>query len=117
MQRVTAMRLACYLIATGLVLSVVSVAAAGNPKDQFTLLNPTPSTLMREMYTDRPDKTEVPFTVDAGHVQTESDVFSYVYDDEDGTRTNAWAVFPTNIRIGVLNNTEFGIIIEPYLHE
>jgi hypothetical protein len=71
---------------------------------------------MREMATDRPDQTEVPFTVDAGHVQFESDLFGYSYDDEDGAITNSWSVLPTNIRIGVLNNTEIAVVVEPYLH-
>src|SRR5262245_17157765 len=79
--------------------SASSASASGAEKDQFNILNPTPRHLMREMVTDRPDQTEVPFTVDAGHVQFESDLFSYAYDDENGTITNAWAVMPTNIRI------------------
>src|SRR4051794_35141958 len=38
-------------------------------KCRYTLFNPTPRKQMREMATDRPDKTESPYTVDAGHVQ------------------------------------------------
>jgi hypothetical protein len=112
MARLTVMT--CLVIA-GL-QTVCSTTAWAGEKDSFTLFNPTPPAFMRKMFTDRPDKTEVPFTVDAGHVQSESDLFSYVYDDEDGTQTNAWAVVPTNIRIGALNHTEFGIIVEPYLY-
>jgi Putative MetA-pathway of phenol degradation len=104
----------CVVIICHQMTYVESVRAS--EKEHFTLLNPTPRHLMREMTTDRPDQTEVPFTIDAGHVQFESDLFSYTYDDEDGAITNAWAVLPTNVRIGVLNHTELGIVVEPYLH-
>lgn len=46
-------------------------------KRQFTLFNPTPDKLMREMSTDRPDTTESPYTVDAGHFQFELDLAEY----------------------------------------
>ena len=39
---------------------------------------------MREMSTDRPDKTESPYTVDAGHFQVEMDVLTYSYDRNNG---------------------------------
>ena len=35
---------------------------------------------MREMSTDRPDKTESPYTVDAGHFQIEWDLFNFERD-------------------------------------
>jgi hypothetical protein len=47
-----------------------AVAATGPAdKSAFSLFNPTPRELMREMSTDRPDTTESPYTVDAGHFQ------------------------------------------------
>src|SRR5437764_1052507 len=36
-------------------------------KSSYTLFNPTPLNLMRDLNPDRPDVTESPFTVDAGH--------------------------------------------------
>src|SRR5215208_5769920 len=56
--------------------------AAGETKDKnvYNLFHPTPPDLMRELSTDRPDKTESPYTVDAGHVQIEMDLASYSYD-------------------------------------
>jgi hypothetical protein len=41
---------------------------------------------LRELSTDRPDKTERPFTVDAGHFQLEMDLFSYACDRHDPER-------------------------------
>ena len=46
-------------------------------KSQYTLFNPIPSNCLREFDPDRPDVTDSPFTVDAGHIQFESGLFSY----------------------------------------
>lgn len=40
------------------------------------LFDPTPREEMRELSTDRPDTTESPMSVDAGHLQVETDLFS-----------------------------------------
>src|SRR5579872_1736511 len=56
---------------------------AGKPKPDkngYTLWNRTPDDLMRPLSTDRPDTTDTPLTVDAGHVQLEMDFLSYTYD-------------------------------------
>jgi hypothetical protein len=56
---------------------------AGSPtpdpreKWQSHLFHPTPRQLMRELSTDRPDRTESPYTADAGHFQLEMDFFNY----------------------------------------
>ena len=36
-------------------------------KSSYNLFNPVPENLMRDLSPDRPDVTESPFTVDAGH--------------------------------------------------
>src|SRR5688572_5942243 len=61
-----------------LLLLTPAVLFAGPPptesvphKSHYHLFNPTPRAQMREMSTDRPDQTESPYTVDAGHVQVE----------------------------------------------
>lgn len=38
-------------------------------KSGYSLFKPTPRQFMRELTTDRPDQTESPYTVDAGHFQ------------------------------------------------
>lgn len=83
-------------------------------KSQFTLFNPTPGDLMRAFNSDRPSVTESPYTVDAGHFQAEFSLVEYTYDDDRGTRTDAFSVLPVNIRIGLLNNLEGDLIVNPY---
>jgi hypothetical protein len=73
---------------------------------------------MREMSTDRPDKTEGPFTVDAGHFQLEMDLVNYTHDrDTSGggdTRTDALAFAPLNVRVGLLNSLEFDLLLQTF---
>ncbi len=87
-------------------------------KSRYTLFNPTPGEFMREMNTDRPDKTESPYTVDSGHFQLEMDLVSHTHDrDTSGggdTRTDAFAVAPVNLKIGLLNNVDFQVVLETY---
>ncbi len=83
-------------------------------KAQYNLLNPTPGGLMREMRTDRPDVTESPYTVDAGHLQIESSLIEFSHDDDDAT-IDTWAVLPSNFRLGVTNNVEVAVNFAPYV--
>ena len=61
-------------------------------KSQYHLLNPTPRDRMRPMSPDRPDRTEGPYTVDAGHFKLEMDLLQYMRDREKGTRIERWQI-------------------------
>ena len=45
-------------------------------KNRYWVLNPVPDDRMRNFSTDRPTKSNVPCTVDAGHFQYETDIVS-----------------------------------------
>jgi hypothetical protein len=104
------------------VLTMVPTGDAANADDKsrYTLWNPTPKALMRELAADRPDKTESAYTVDAGHVQVEMDVVSYAYDRERdagvATRTDAFAVAPINLKVGLTNRMDLQLVIETWNH-
>ena len=85
-------------------------------KGGYNLFNPTPTRLMRDMTTDRPDMTESPFTVDAGHIQIETNLFGFgrSHADEFGGEVDAYEFFTTNIRIGLTNSTEINFVWQPY---
>jgi outer membrane putative beta-barrel porin/alpha-amylase len=85
-------------------------------KDQYTLFNPTPPALMRELTTDRPDNTESPFTVDAGHLQTETTLFGYARSgpSSGGSTSESFELGTTNVRIGLTNWWEMSLIWQPY---
>lgn len=85
-------------------------------KDQYTLFNPTPPALMRELTTDRPDNTESPFTVDAGHLQTETTLFGYAHSgpQSSGSVSDSYEFGTTNVRIGLTNWSEISLIWQHY---
>lgn len=89
--------------------------AAEVDKRAYSLANPTPATQLRELSTDRPDATESPFTVDAGHVQLEMDFASITRDRQGGVRTTESAIAPFNFRLGLLHNLEAGLFFDPYI--
>ncbi len=90
-------------------------------KGKYHFFNPTPRELMREMSTDRPDKTESAYTVDAGHFQIESSLFDYTYDhnnpERTDTRVDNFKLTTLNLKAGLLNNMDLQIVIDPYIRE
>ena len=91
-------------------------AGAGESPDKsgYNLFRPTPDALMRDMETDRPDKTESAYTLDAGHYQIEMDILSYTYDRADHETVKSLSIAPINMKVGVLNNVDLQIIVESY---
>jgi hypothetical protein len=84
-------------------------------KSVYHLFSPTPRELMREMSTDRPDATESPRTVDAGHLQLEMSFIDFTREDEDGPRVDQYVVAPMNLKIGLLNNVDLQFVIDPFV--
>jgi hypothetical protein len=70
---------------------------------------------MREFDPDRPDITDSPFTVDAGHIQFESGLFSYALSrpDREGIVTEEFDFGATDIRLGITNYAEVGLFVQP----
>lgn len=108
------------IVAAGLFCAVASgVRAQETPpldKSGYTLFKATPAALMRELSPDRPDKTESPYTVDAGHCQLEMDFANYTYNQSEGTTTKAWNVAPFNVKVGLLNNVDLQFVFDNYLN-
>lgn len=94
------------------------VSVFAQDKSRYTLLNPAPKELMRGMATDRPDKTESPYTVDAGHYQAEMSFIDYVYDhndpDDQDHRSTALGIVPVNLKAGLFNNVDLQLVLEPH---
>ena len=94
-------------------LCFAAVLAGANPVGAAEPARP-PGTL-RELATDRPDSTESPFTVDAGHFQLEMDVASYTRNRLDGVRTTEWVIAPFNLRYGITPDFDAGIFVTPHV--
>ena len=73
---------------------------------------------MRELSTDRPDKTESAYTVDSGHFQIESDLFVYAHDHDTANRANisgdAWSFATLNLKAGLCNFSDLQVVLFPY---
>jgi len=104
------------LIAIACAVSVSAVEPALS-KDAFTLFHPTPWELLRELSTDRPDKTECPFTVDAGHLQVELDWAVYARDHDTHAGADrgetSWTIAPVNLKVGLNNWSDLQFVLEP----
>lgn len=87
--------------------------------ENFSLFNPVPKANMREMETDRPDVTESPYTVDAGHIQFETDVVRFIKEKDEIVHTNTLLINQMNLKIGLANNTAIQIGFQSYgkMHE
>ena len=84
--------------------------SSNSDKRAFTLTNPTPQSRLRDMSTDRPDKTESPYTVDAGRFQIETDLFAYTVDRESGVTSRTYEILPFNVKIGLAHDTDLQIV-------
>jgi len=118
---VSALAFPCVIwVCNALVVAAEPEAREKPDKSVYHLFNPTPGEYMREMTTDRPDKTESPFTIDAGHFQLEMDLVTYAHDRSKtggaSTRTDAFSIAPVNLKVGVLNNVDFQLLLETYTH-
>jgi len=100
------------------ILTFSSTVNADTPKSQYNLFNPTPIDDMRDFSPDRPDKTDGPRTVDAGHLQLEMDLFNYTSSKNtvagDDIRLKQYEIAPLDLRLGILNNSEVDLITTPY---
>lgn len=91
---------------------------APGDKRRYSWSNPTPREELREMATDRPDTTESPTTVDAGHVQVEMSFVAFERDrhnpERDGVEVEGWNLAPVNVRIGLTHDTELQVLLDGY---
>ena len=101
------------LSVTVAMMSPTIAVSAADEATTYTFLNPTPREKMRDLSTDRPDTTESPYTVDAGHIQVEIEALSWTRDnvgDETTTTVNANA----NIKLGLNERCDVQAVIEPF---
>ncbi|RZL49723.1 MAG: transporter [Pedobacter sp.] len=78
---------------------------------KYNLFNPVPRDKMREMSTDRPDVTESPNSVDAGHFQIETDLFKTIRNKTDGVTTVENNYNLANLKLGLTNNIDLQLVV------
>jgi hypothetical protein len=98
--------------------TTATTATVPADKWQYTLFTPTPIADLRGMDTDRPNVTNTPHTVDAGHLQIETGLIDYSFDRSRLSgityRSHGFAFAESNFRLGILNNLEINAVIDPY---
>ncbi|MFN8337134.1 MAG: transporter [Cyclobacteriaceae bacterium] len=82
-------------------------------KRSYNLFNPVPKSEMRIFSIDRPDVTESPMTVDAGHFQFEGDLFKFIK-PQQGKSERAYNIVNGLYKMGLSDSWDIHIGIEMY---
>lgn len=105
------------LITYFITISWIGICSAQSSDNRYTLWKPVPQSILREMETDRPDITESPITVDAGHFQFESDLLALHYEASDETKKRSLLLNNMNLKIGLAGSTSIQVGLETYSWE
>lgn len=92
-------------------LLLQAAAAQAAPPERHTVFEPTPRAEMHEFSTDRPDVTESPYTLDAGHVQIELSLAEYTRGRDNSTTLDA---LPVNVKVGLSDHVDVQLLFTPY---
>ncbi|AYA38365.1 transporter [Hymenobacter oligotrophus] len=103
-------RIICLLAALAWCTSAHAQASgpASSPYDsaRFHLFKPVPRNQLRELRPDRPGVTESPFTVDAGHLQVETDILRLINRRDDDKRERQWKAAYVTAKLGLWRRTD-----------
>jgi hypothetical protein len=102
------------LLLCSVVLTPLGVLAQQQPSVKYSLFHPVPKEQMREMQPDRPGITESPFTVDAGHIQYEADLFSLEKQNMETQVEQTILINHFNIKAGLTSSTALQLGFESF---
>jgi hypothetical protein len=89
-------------------------AQDGGVSYPYHVFNPVPRDQMREFSIDRPDVTESPNTVDAGHFQFEGDLIKWTRDSQYHKSNRTISVFSGLYKMGLLKSWDIHLGLEMY---
>jgi hypothetical protein len=109
-------RCAVAVLSVVVATSAVAQTAAdpGPDKSGYTLFDPTPDDQLRSFCTDRPTRSNLPCTVDAGHFQYEADIVNWSYAHADGVTTNTVLAPNPTLKLGLTNTIDFELSMAPW---
>lgn len=89
---------------------------------EYNLFNPTPHNKLRPMTTERPSRMDSPYSLDAGQVQIETNLYGYIKNDGCDnnicTKTRQHDIGgSTNLRIGLTDKIDVQFIGNLYQHK
>ncbi len=90
-------------------IACVRAIVVAPDKSQHWLLNPVPADQMRDFNTDRPTKANVPYTVDAGHFQYETDIVNFATLATGQISINTLLTPNPTFKVGLTNNTDLEV--------
>lgn len=111
------MKLFKILLCSFLALATVEGFAQQAETGKYSLFKPVPKEQMREMATDRPGITETPITVDAGHFQYETALFSYGIERAEGVKTKTFTINELDFHVGLTKSTALQLMFDAYTIE
>lgn len=79
----------------------------------FSCLTPTLAAGLRPLSTDRPDTTESPYSVDAGHFQFEMEIAAWT---RDGGEITEFTLGELNAKHGLNASTDLQVVLPFYAH-
>jgi hypothetical protein len=102
-----------------LAVAGVPAGAAADEEPRHHLFNPKPADKLRPLSANRPDTTESPYTVDAGHLQIETSFVDWTVDKPKGTsqRTTRRSFGSTLFILGVLDDLDVELGLTPNARE
>jgi hypothetical protein len=78
------------------------------------VFNPVPGDQMQSICTDRPTKSNLPCTVDAGHFQYEADIFNWTRSTVGGSVTSTYLFTNPTAKLGLTDKIDVELNMVPY---
>jgi hypothetical protein len=85
------------------------VAGPVPDKSDNTVFKPVPAQALRGFSTDRPTKSYLPYTVDAGHFQVETDLAVFAVSNQGDSKIRDWTIVDPTLKIGLTNTTDLEV--------
>lgn len=109
---------------TALAASIITIGSPASalsddappPQDKstYSLFDPTPDSALRSFQTDRPTKSNVPYTVDAGRIQYETDLVNYSLTNYSNVKTTSYEAFDPVWKLGLTQFADLEIQFNGY---
>jgi hypothetical protein len=95
-------------------ISLILVSSSAQASE-YNLFNPVPDNKLRSMTTERPSKTDSPFTVDSGRLQLETSLLNYTKEKNNNAKTEGFTYGASNnFRLGLTQSNDIQLIIDAY---
>ncbi len=92
------------------ILMCIAAEAQDSSKRNDNLFHATPKSQIRQFVTDRPDATESPYTLDAGHFQLETDLVKMERSKSSGIKTTTNYYNVANLKLGITSSLDIQVV-------